>query len=72
MEGCSKLAKMKTLSILETIQTLNYWIKKSGLPEKSESYFSNWGLCLNGDLFSEIKLWADDYISEQHSIKCEK
>ena len=63
---------MKTLSILETIQALNYWIKKAGLPEKSESYFSNWGLSESGDLLSDIKSWADDYISEQHSIKCEK
>ena len=63
---------MKTQSILETINAINFWIKLAGLPEKSVAYFSDWGLSESGDLLSEIKIWALDYISEQHSIECEK
>jgi hypothetical protein len=63
---------MKTLSILESIETINYWIASVGLPVRSESYFNNWGLSESGDLLSDLKIWAFDYISEQDSIQCEK
>lgn len=55
---------MKTSSILESIEIINYWIVSVGLTAKSESYFNNWGLSENGDLLSELKMWALDYISE--------
>ena len=55
---------MKTYSIEESIFIINYWIKENELPPRKDHFFSNWGLCEEGNLMSDLWGWTMDYISE--------